>query len=154
MADLREDLIEAFRGFSDEYIRERLQADDLTEAARGVAELELIGRGIDLPCRQPTPAAESSAERTVMRVEFITIARFLIPMDAHILRGRLEAEGIPAIVADGNLTQTNTLLSVAVGGARVQVPVPYVAEAMGVMAALRSGAFVLGENEDLGPADQ
>ncbi|HYL18372.1 MAG TPA: hypothetical protein VEV20_06810 [Burkholderiales bacterium] len=149
MTDLREDLIEAFRGFSDEYILERLQADDLTEAARGVAELELIARGIDLPRRQPT-VAEWSAERKVVRVEFITIARFLIPMDAHILRGRLQAEGIPAIVADGNLTQTNGLLSVAVGGARVQVPVPYVAEAMGVMAALRSGALALRENEDLG----
>jgi len=58
------------------------------------------------------------------------------------------------IVADGNLTQTNSLLSIAVGGARVQVPVPYVAEAIAVMAALRSGAFALRENEDLGPADQ
>jgi hypothetical protein len=153
MTDSREDLIEVFRDFSDEYILEHLQADDLTEAARGVAELELIGRGIDLPRRQPT-VAESGAERTVTRVEFITIARFLIPLDAHILRGRLEAEGIPAIVADGNLTQTNSLLSVAVGGARVQVPVPYVAEAMGVMAALRSGAFTLRENEDLGPEGQ
>jgi len=153
MTDVREDLIEAFRGFSDEYLLECLQADDLTEAARGVAELELIGRGIDLPHRRPT-AAESSAERNVTRVGFITIARFLIPMDAHILRGRLEAEGIPGIVADGNLTQTNSLLSIAVGGARVQVPVPYVAEAIAVMAALRSGAFALRENEDLGPADQ
>ena len=66
MTDVREDLIEAFRGFSDEYLLERLQADDLTEAARGVAELELIGRGIDLPHRRPT-AAESSAERNVTR---------------------------------------------------------------------------------------
>ena len=153
MTDVREDLIEAFRGFSDEYILERLQADDLTEAARGVAELELIGRGIDLPRRQPA-VTKSSPERKIVRVEFITIARFLIPMDAHILRGRLEAQGVPAIVADGNLTQTNGLLSVAVGGARVQVPVPYVAEAISVIAALRSGAFALRENEDLGPADQ
>jgi hypothetical protein len=149
MTDLREDLIEAFRGFSDECILERLKADDLTEAARGVAELELIGRGVGLPRRRPT-VAESSAERKVVRVEFITIARFLIPMDAHILRGRLEDEGIPAMVADGNLTQTDGLLSVAVVGARVQVPVSYVAEAMSVIAALRSGAFALRENEDLG----
>ena len=153
MTESREDLIDAFRGFSDEYILERLHADDLTEAARGVAELELIGRGVDLPRRQPT-APESGAEGKVVRIAFITIARFLIPMDAHILRGRLEAEGIPAIVTDGNLTQANGLLSVAVGGARVQVPLPYVAEAMGVMAALRTGAFALRENEDFGPAGQ
>ena len=153
MTDSREDLIATFRDFSDEYILERLNAGELTDVARTVAEQELAKRGIDLPRRQPQ-VAEKDAAPDPESVEFITVARFLIPMDAHILRGRLEAEGIPAIVTDGNLVQTNNLLSIAVGGTRVQVPVSLVSEAIGVMAELRAGAFALQDDEDFGSQDR
>ena len=50
-----------------------------------------------------------------------TIATFSKPEDAHLLRMRLEAGGIPAFIQDENLIQMDWLLSNAVGGVRVQV---------------------------------
>jgi hypothetical protein len=50
-----------------------------------------------------------------------TIATFNKPEDAHLLRMRLEAVGIPAFIQDENFVQLDWLLSNAVGGARLQV---------------------------------
>lgn len=142
MSSGREALVETFRDLSDEYLLERVRSGDLTEFARAVAEQELLRRGIVPPAIERTAVHPHAPMGSV---EWITIARLLVPMDAHILRGRLEAEGIPALVADGQLVQTNNLLSVAVGGVRVQVPEPFVAEALAIMAAIRAGAFALRE---------
>ena len=51
-----------------------------------------------------------------------TVARFREPYKAHIARGKLEAEGIPAIVLDEHLVQIDWLYSQAIGGVKVQVP--------------------------------
>lgn len=82
--------------------------------------------------------------------EFLTIARFLVPLDAHILRARLEAEGIPAVLADDNLVQTNSLIAAAVGGVRVQVPATRAAEAQAIVTAIANGEFDLGEDAPSG----
>jgi hypothetical protein len=146
----RQALVETFRNLSDEYLLERLRSGELTEIARVLAQEELLQRGLVAPARQPQAAAPEAAPGTV---EWVTIARVLVPMDAHILRGRLEAEGIPALVADGNLVQTNSLLSVAVGGVRVQVPAPFVSQAREIMAAIGGGAFALREGAELESED-
>lgn len=52
----------------------------------------------------------------------VTIATFDNIVDAHIALGRLQAEGIPAVLADQNLVQTDWLYSIAVGGIKLQVP--------------------------------
>ncbi len=51
----------------------------------------------------------------------ITIATFSKPEEAHLLRMRLEAGGIPAFVQDENLVQMDWLYSNAIGGVRVQI---------------------------------
>ncbi len=51
----------------------------------------------------------------------ITIATFSKPEEAHLLRMRLEAGGIPAFVQDENTVQMNWLYSNAIGGVRVQI---------------------------------
>lgn len=51
----------------------------------------------------------------------ITIATFSKPEEAHLLRMRLEANGIPAFVQDENLVQMDWLYSNAIGGVRVQI---------------------------------
>jgi hypothetical protein len=50
-----------------------------------------------------------------------TIAAFSKPEEAHLLRTRLEAAGIPAYVQDEHLVQMNWLYSNAIGGVRVQI---------------------------------
>jgi len=61
------------------------------------------------------------------------LARVLDPMQAHILQGRLQAEGIPVFVADAQLVQTNSLWTFALGGVRVMVPRHLLARAHEVM---------------------
>ena len=63
-----------------------------------------------------------------------TIARFRNPVSAHIARARLEAEGIPAFLADEHLVGVQWLYSDAVGGVKLNVPGPYAEAAREVVA--------------------
>jgi len=51
----------------------------------------------------------------------LTVATFSKPEDAHMLRLRLEAGGVPAYIQDENMVQTDWLYSNAIGGVRVQI---------------------------------
>ena len=51
----------------------------------------------------------------------VTIATYDFITDAEIARGRLQAEGIEAFLADQHLVQTDWLYSIAVGGIKLQV---------------------------------
>ncbi len=51
----------------------------------------------------------------------ITVATVSQPLEAHVLKGKLEAEGIEAFLADENIVSMNFLYSNAVGGVKVQV---------------------------------
>ena len=77
-----------------------------------------------------------------------TIAQFNDPVDAQLLQGRLQAEGIPAFLADEHLIQANRLLSIALGGVRVQVAADDLSRAQTVMAALEAGDYALDEDSD------
>ncbi|MFI5358153.1 MAG: DUF2007 domain-containing protein [Opitutales bacterium] len=50
-----------------------------------------------------------------------TLASFNLPMDAYLLRARLEGSGITAYVRDENLITLDWLYSNAVGGVKVDV---------------------------------
>jgi hypothetical protein len=71
----------------------------------------------------------------------VTCAHFYEPVEAHVVRARLEAEGIPATVADDQLVTANWPLSVALGGARIQVPEEFLAEARAIIEAYSNGEF-------------
>ena len=51
----------------------------------------------------------------------ITVASFSKPEEAHLLRLRLEAGGVPAYIQDENMVQIDWLYSNAIGGVRVQI---------------------------------
>ena len=51
----------------------------------------------------------------------ITVASFSKPEEAHLLRLRLEAGGVPAFVQDENMVQMDWMYSNAIGGVRVQI---------------------------------
>lgn len=74
------------------------------------------------------------------------LARVLEPIEAHILQGRLQAEGIPVFVADGQLVQTNLLWTLAMGGVRLLVPAHLLGRAQEVLTALREGRYALDED--------
>lgn len=64
----------------------------------------------------------------------VTIKTYDFITDAHIDRGRLEAEGIDAFLADENLVQTDWLYAITVGGIKLQVDEVQVARALEILA--------------------
>jgi DNA-directed RNA polymerase subunit RPC12/RpoP len=52
---------------------------------------------------------------------FKTLTRFQYSAEAQIIKGRLEAEGIPVFLADHNTIDTDPLVSNAIGGVKLKV---------------------------------
>jgi hypothetical protein len=94
-------------------------------------------------------AAHPEIEAIPGRDLFI-VARYLIPMEASLMQGCMEASGIPAVLADAHLMQADLLLAPALGGVRILVPASYVLEALAVMEAFKRGEFALDEDSDVG----
>jgi hypothetical protein len=66
--------------------------------------------------------------------DFITVATFWNPAEAHVVRSRLEAEGIRAYLADEMTVTMDWLLSNAIGGIKLQVAEKDAARALRVLA--------------------
>jgi hypothetical protein len=75
--------------------------------------------------------------------DYVTVASYFTPTDAHIVRSCLEAAGIAAVVADANLVQTHSLLTPALGGVRIRVPASQAQQAAEVIAAFERGDYRL-----------
>jgi rubredoxin len=54
--------------------------------------------------------------------DWVAVASFSQPVEAHLARTKLESEGIPCVVGDENLIRVDWLLSNAVGGVKLMVP--------------------------------
>lgn len=63
-----------------------------------------------------------------------TIATYSFPIEAQIARARLDAEGIPAFVADEQTINMQWLYSNAMGGVRLQVPSAFEVQARELLA--------------------
>lgn len=61
-----------------------------------------------------------------------TVASFIEAYQAHILRGRLNSEGIPALVVDDQTATINWMYSQAIGGVKVTVPDEYYEQARSI----------------------
>jgi hypothetical protein len=51
----------------------------------------------------------------------VTLEAYYDPMLAEIIRGRLEANGIPCFIADGNTLTANPFYNQALGGVKIKV---------------------------------
>jgi hypothetical protein len=80
--------------------------------------------------------------------EWRIVDRYVNAIDAHIVRGRLEAEGIPAEVGNEHLVTQNWLWSQAVGGVVIRVPAGRLADAREVIAALDKGEYAQPSSDD------
>ena len=56
-----------------------------------------------------------------MKETFITVARFQYSAEAQIIKGRLEAEGIPVFLSDAVTIDVDPLVSQAIGGVKLKV---------------------------------
>jgi hypothetical protein len=82
--------------------------------------------------------------------DLVEVARFLVPLEANLVQGCLVASGIPAVLADAHLVQTDMLLAPALGGVRILVPEEHLQQAQAVLEAFGRGEFELGEDADVG----
>ena len=140
-----ESLAEKFRLYGDDELLELLRSGDLTEVAQTVARAELASRGVDAvspPEAEPEPTVEG---------DLVTVARMYNPLEAEMLRGRLESEGVSAMVADTQTAQVNPFYKLAIGGVRVMVPEAYLARAREIVRADARGDYALDDGTDVGP---
>lgn len=78
---------------------------------------------------------------------FRTIASFIDPLEAQIVCGRLQAEGLTAYVADAHSALGNWHWRLAIGGAKVRVLTLQFSEAQELMRALDRGELALRSEE-------
>ena len=71
----------------------------------------------------------------------VTVAAFREPWEAHMFCARLQAEGIPALIAHENHSWNNWPISNALGGVKVQVPAAELEAAPAVERACRDGDY-------------
>ena len=101
----------------------------------------LVIKSIHLQATDASLPTESLPSQEQMSLE--TIAVFGTMLEAEILRARLNADGIPAIVVDGNLVQAYSLIAIAVGGVRVQVMAEYAHRARELLKVLNEGGLMI-----------
>lgn len=84
-----------------------------------------------------------------MAERLITIATCNELTEAHILKGRLEAEGILCFLGDEHIVGAQPFYAVAVGGIKLKVPENDVDEAKAILASIQGGHadFILDEIE-------
>ena len=144
MGPSRSSLEETFRELADDELLHRCTSGELTDFAQSIALAEVRARGLELPGKPPDPQEQEPQYLG----DWVTVARYLSYTAVHLLQSCLEAAGIPAAVADAQLVQTDALLTPAMRGASVRVPVAWATEAREVVAAYRRGDFRLDEDFD------
>ena len=129
MVVTRKSLSKKFSLYSDAELLEEYRSGGLTELATEVAKAELAKRGID--AAKPAPAAPPAPEPEPEEVpeplidgDLVMVARLFDATEAEMLRGLLEAEGVPAMVADAHTSRAISFLQTAIGGVRILVPSP------------------------------
>lgn len=137
------DMVALFRQLTDEELLSRYVSKTLTDTAAALAGEEIEHRGLDLPL--PELSGPEDAEYAG---DYEIVARFLNPTDAYLLCSCLKMAGVPALIADAELVQTNSLWAVALGGARLLVPALHVAEAREVIAAFNRGEYALPDDDE------
>src|SRR5260370_4350742 len=142
MMTTRQSLAEHFGRLNNDELVTEFQSGGLTELAKEMAAAEIQSRSIDisqyqarLPDIAPIPCGE----------DLVLLARFYDVSIAYLLQSRLDAEGLPSIVADA-LTYQNIIGGALGGGVRVLVPESYFARAAEIKSRIDSGAYTLDDN--------
>jgi predicted RNA-binding Zn-ribbon protein involved in translation (DUF1610 family) len=72
-----------------------------------------------------------------MQEKLITIASFPQPIEAHIAKGRLEAEGIMCFLGDEHIVSVHPFYSHAVGGVKLKVREEEAKQALAILQEIR-----------------
>ncbi|WP_303917601.1 DUF2007 domain-containing protein [Draconibacterium sediminis] len=74
-------------------------------------------------------------------IQLVTLFSSNIPVDCHILKGRLETEGIDCFVFDENIVWVHSFRAVAIGGVKLKVPSHQLEPATAILAHLNEGCL-------------
>ena len=77
------------------------------------------------------------------------ISTYTTTLEAYIIAGRLEAEGIPTFVTNTHHILADWSLSIALGGVRVEVSESYLSEATNILQNIEDGVFELVQTEEV-----
>jgi hypothetical protein len=130
----REELMQSMQGLSDGELLRHLGNATLTPQAIEVATALLRSRGID-PAAATSPDGEPGPDEE----ELVTIAEYLGPTEASLLRGVLESRGIAVHIWGEYVGAAQVVLPTAGGGAHLQVHKGQLEAAQAVMAAYERG---------------
>lgn len=75
-------------------------------------------------------------------IKLETLVSSNIPVDCHILKGRLETEGIDCFVFDEHIVWVHPFRALAVGGVKLKVPSHQLEPAVAIIEHLKKGRFV------------
>ena len=145
----RQSLAEHFGRLNNDELVTEFQSGELTELAKEVAAAEIQSRSIDISQYQarlpePRPEPEMDSEDLVPE-DLVLLARFYDVSSAYLLQSRLDAEGLPSIVADA-LSYQNVIGGALGGGVRVLIPESYLARAAEIKSRIDSGTYTLDDN--------
>ena len=99
-------------------------------------------------------ASHTQADEEPPHGDLVTVTRVFNSLEAEMLRGCLEAEGIPVTLGDVQMVQTY-LVGVALGGIRIMVPAPFADAARLTVETIERGALDIDElPDDAQPAAQ
>src|ERR1700736_4078326 len=130
MTITRQSLAEYFGRLNDDELVVEFQSGGLTELAREVAAAEIQSRDIDISEEDVPPTSGSE--------NLVLLARFYDVSSTYLLQSRLDAEGLPSIVADA-LTYQNIIGGALGGGVRVLAPESYFARAADIKSRIGTG---------------
>jgi len=141
-----------YEQLNDESLLDLWRQNTLTETAKAVLQVELEARGVSYKSAKEISPELSEEPGEWLEFEnngkWVTVAQFSLGTEAHIFRARLEAENIPAYVADEHQITANWLWSNALGGVKVRVPEVYAERAYVILRALESGEYDIDGNRD------
>ena len=75
----------------------------------------------------------------------LVVSTHTVAIDAHIVKGRLEAEGIPAFLSEDQHITMDWSLSLALGGVKVRVPEAYKDSALEILQLTEDDEYQLGK---------
>jgi len=78
----------------------------------------------------------------------LTIDRYLNPIEAHIVRGRIEAEGVPAYVQHEHHIWAKWTISLALGYVKVQVNAEDLEASCAIIEKLQAGEYALADEDE------
>jgi Putative prokaryotic signal transducing protein len=148
MTVTRQSLVDHFERLSDDELLNEFQSGELTALAEDVATVELQRREIDLSKgKLETPQPQAEVGVAPSSEDLVLVARFNDPVSAYLLQSRLDAEGVPAIIADAFAYQ-NMPFGAGVGGIRVLVPESYCERAAEIKSDIDRGDYKLDDKAE------